>query len=60
MEQRMRQSIRNRVLTYVARHKVEVRFFCLLIALAVVVGSAANIEDFINGFLDDGASVQEP
>lgn len=56
----MRQSIRNRVLTYVARHKVEVRFFCLLIALAVVVGSAANIEDFINGFLDDGASVQEP
>jgi hypothetical protein len=43
--------IRNRVMAYVATHKTEVRFFCFLLALALVVNSASNIEDLINAFL---------
>ncbi|WP_190285713.1 hypothetical protein [Montanilutibacter psychrotolerans] len=56
----MLQAIRNRAMAYVASHKGAVRFFCFLLALAAVASSAANIEDFINGFLDGDSSVSRP
>ena len=57
VETEMLQAIRYSAMAYVARHKGEVRILCFLLALAAVVGSAASIEDFINGFLDGSSSV---
>ena len=56
----MLQAICKSLVDYVASHKAEVRFLCFLLALAVVVASASNIEDFINGLLDGGSAVPGP
>lgn len=57
VETEMLQAIRYSAMAYVARHKGEVRLLCFSLALAAVVGSATNIEDFISGFLNGSSSV---